>query len=216
MAASSGIRAEVAIRSPSGCPVAEVSAETGAASHTVSRGMGPPEGGPVTEEFLLDAEVEVDRADVERVFSYGGRDVYRFERDRGVSCPCETIERHDCPVVDVRTRDGVLDVVFHAPDMDRLRAVVSDVRAAFDQVEVRRLLRSTEDRSESELVFVDAGSLTDRQREVLETAHEMGYFDHPKGANAGQVAEALGITTSTFTEHLSAAQSKLFAGILAE
>jgi len=216
MTASSGIRAEVAIRSPSGCPVADISAETGAASQTVSRGMGPPEGGPVTEEFLLNADVAVDRDDVERVFSYGGRDVYRFERDRTIGCPCETIERHDCPVVDVRTRDGVLDVVFHAPDMDRLRAVIGDVREAFDGVEVRRLLRSTEGRNEQELVFVDAGSLTDRQREVLETAHEMGYFDHPKGANAGEVAEALGITTSTFTEHLSAAQSKLFAGILAE
>jgi predicted DNA binding protein len=116
--------------------------------------------------------------------------------------------------VDVHTRDGTLYLVFHAPDMDRLQAVIGDVRDAFDGVEVRRLLRSSEERSEQELVFVDSSSLTDRQREVLETAHEMGYFEHPKGANVGEVAEAIGITTSTFTEHLSAAQSKPFAGIL--
>jgi predicted DNA binding protein len=42
----------------------------------------------------------------------------------------------------------------------------------------------------------------------------MGYFEHPKGANAGEVAEALAITTATFSEHLSAAQSKLFDAIL--
>lgn len=214
MMASSGIRAEIAVRSPGSCPIASVSAETGATSRTVSRSVGSPADAVVTEEFVLDSDVEVDREDVEHVFSYGSRDVYRFSRERGAGCPCEAIERHDCPVVDVSTRDGTLYLVFHAPDMDRLQAVVSDFRESFDGVEVRRLLRSREDKTEQELVFVDSGSLTDRQREVLETAHEMGYFEHPKGANAGQVAEALGITTSTFTEHLSAAQSKLFSAIL--
>ena len=211
---SSGIRAELAIHGPGNCPIASVSAETGATSRSISRSMGTVEGGTVTEEFALDAGVEVDREGVERVFSYGSQDVYRFERERGAGCPCEAIELHDCPVVDVHTRAGTLYLVFHAPDMDRLQAVIGDVREAFDGVEVRRLLRSSEDRSEQELVFVDSGELTERQREVLETAHEMGYFEHPKGANAGEVAEALGITTSTFTEHLSAAQSKLFAAIL--
>ena len=213
---TTGIRAEVAIRSPGGCPIASVSADTGASSRSISRSMGSPDGDTVTEEFTLDASVPVDRDDVERVFSYGSRDVYRFKRERGAGCPCEAIERHECPIVDVHTRDGTLYLVFHAPDMDRLKAVIGDVRGTFDDVEVRRLLRSSEDRDERELVFVDSGALTDRQREVLETAHEMGYFEHPKGANAGEVAEALGITSSTFTEHLSAAQSKLFAAILGD
>jgi len=211
----SGIRAEVAIRTPDGCQIASISEETGATSRSISRSTGPLDAAAVTEEFVLDSDVPVDREGVDRVFSYGSRDVYRYSRERGIGCPCEVIERHDCPVVDVHTSDGTLYLVFHAPDMDRLQAVIGDVRDAFAGVEVRRLLRSSEDRSDRELVFVDSSSLTDRQREVLETAHEMGYFEHPKGANAGQVAEALGITTSTFTEHLSAAQSKLFDAILA-
>jgi hypothetical protein len=49
---------------------------------------------------------------------------------------------------------------------------------------------------------------------VLETAHRMGYFDHPKGADAGDVADELGISRSTLAEHLSTAQSKLFDAIL--
>ena len=214
--APAGIRAEIAVDSPGGCPVASVSGETGAESRTVSRTSRPLEAETVTEEFVLDADVEVDRDDVERVFSYGESDVYRFQRSQGAGCPCETIERHDCPVVDVSARDGTLHLVFHAPDMDRLQSIVADFQAAYDGVSVRRLLRSSEDRTEQDLVFVDCGTLTDRQREVLEIAHEMGYFTHPKGANAGQVAEALGITTSTFTEHLAAAQSKLFSAILEE
>lgn len=63
-------------------------------------------------------------------------------------------------------------------------------------------------------VVVDRGTLTDRQREVLETAHRMGYFEHPKRTNAGEVAAELGITTSTLTGHLSAAQRMLLGVIL--
>lgn len=56
--------------------------------------------------------------------------------------------------------------------------------------------------------------LTDRQREVLELAHELGYFDHPKRANKGDVAAELGVTTSTVSEHLSMTQRKLMESIL--
>jgi predicted DNA binding protein len=76
------------------------------------------------------------------------------------------------------------------------------------------LLRSRVDHEESDLVFVDRSVLTERQREVLETAHEMGYFEHPKGANAGEVADELDISTSTFSEHLAASQRKLMDALL--
>ena len=64
------------------------------------------------------------------------------------------------------------------------------------------------------LVPVDVGRLTDRQREVLETAYGMGYFEYPRGANASEVAGELGIEPSTLAEHLAAAQSKLLAELL--
>jgi hypothetical protein len=98
--------------------------------------------------------------------------------------------------------------------MEELRGAVTALRDVYEDVDVKRLVSSREGDGTADLVFVDRGELTDRQREVLETAHQMGYFDHPKGANAGEVADELGITTSTFTEHLSAAQSKLLTSIL--
>jgi len=42
----------------------------------------------------------------------------------------------------------------------------------------------------------------------------VAYFERPKGANATEVAERLGIAQSTFTEHLMAAQRKLLADVL--
>lgn len=41
-----------------------------------------------------------------------------------------------------------------------------------------RLLQSSTNGSQ-DLVLVEHDQFTDRQREVLETVHEMGYFDHP-------------------------------------
>lgn len=70
--------------------------------------------------------------------------------------------------------------------------------------------------SSNSTVNVDRGKLTDRQLEVLETAHEMGYYQYPRGANASEVAEALDICPSTLAEHLAAAQTKLLEDVLAD
>ena len=51
--------------------------------------------------------------------------------------------------------------------------------------------------------------LTDRQREVLRAAYEAGYYDWPRDCTGQEVAEALGITSSTFSQHIHAAERKL-------
>ncbi|MFB6097410.1 MAG: helix-turn-helix domain-containing protein [Haloferacaceae archaeon] len=215
---SGGIRAEVSVDAPDGCPIAAVSGETGSTSYSVSKSVAPGDDAVMTEEFVLDADVEptVDDAveEPEVVFSYGDQQVLRFSRERGTGCPCERIEQFDCPVVDVHTRDGTLYLAFHAPDMERLSDALSSMRERYPQVRVQQLLRSKVDHEDEDIAFVDRSVLTERQREVLETAHEMGYFEHPKDANAGEVAAALDISPSTFSEHLSAAQRKLLESLV--
>ncbi|WP_226022679.1 bacterio-opsin activator domain-containing protein [Halomicrobium salinisoli] len=53
--------------------------------------------------------------------------------------------------------------------------------------------------------------LTDRQREALRAAHEEGYFEWPREATGEDLAERLGITPPTFSQHLRAAERKLVA-----
>lgn len=65
------------------------------------------------------------------------------------------------------------------------------------------------DRPEDENIVT--GELTDRQRQVLELAIEAGYFERPRHNNTSELADALGISRATFTQHLRAAQRKLFA-----
>lgn len=53
------------------------------------------------------------------------------------------------------------------------------------------------------------GVLSRRQREVFETARERGYYDWPKGCSASELADELGIATSTLHEHLHKVEAKL-------
>ncbi|WP_435065325.1 bacterio-opsin activator domain-containing protein [Halobaculum sp. EA56] len=52
--------------------------------------------------------------------------------------------------------------------------------------------------------------LTDRQLQALRTAHAMGYFERPREATAAEVADELGVTDSTFGQHLRVAERKVF------
>lgn len=215
-----GIRAEVRVEDPCDCPIATISGETGESTHSISKSVNPGDEGRVTEEFILNEEaavkdVQLESVDLEEVFSYGSKQVYRFSRSRAHRCPCDCVEEFDSPVIDVRTEGDSLIMSFHAPDMDRVKQIVAALQEKYPSLDLQRLLRSESDQSEQNLVFIDRSDLTERQQEVLKTAHDMGYFEHPKGANAGEVAEELGITTSTFSEHLATAQNKLLGSILA-
>lgn len=54
-------------------------------------------------------------------------------------------------------------------------------------------------------------TLTDRQRDVLETAHEMGYYEVPRKTTSKTVAAELDLDVSTVTEHLQRAERNLLA-----
>jgi DNA-binding CsgD family transcriptional regulator len=211
-----GIRVECKITEPSGCTVAAATGAAGSTTDGVSKAVNPETPSRVTEEFAMAGRPDgaALEDDLTPVFGYGEETVYRFERELGRECPCEVVERRDCPVVDVRARGHDLYLTFHAPSMNRLQSVVRDLRDAFPGLSVQRLLRTGAESPDDSAVLVDRGVLTARQREVLETAQRMGYFEHPKEANASEVAEAIDISPSTFAEHLAAAQGKLLDAIL--
>jgi len=51
--------------------------------------------------------------------------------------------------------------------------------------------------------------LTDKQREVLDTAREMGYFEVPRDATAAEIAEELDISPQAVSERMRRAISAL-------
>jgi predicted DNA binding protein len=56
--------------------------------------------------------------------------------------------------------------------------------------------------------------LTERQRAALIRAHTSGYFEWPHETNGDEIAESMGVTRSTFHQHLRAAQRKIATAIV--
>ena len=56
--------------------------------------------------------------------------------------------------------------------------------------------------------------LTARQREVIETAWEMGYYEVPKQVSADDIATEMSLDSSTVNEHLQRAERNLLGQIL--
>ncbi|PCR91189.1 helix-turn-helix domain-containing protein [Natrinema ejinorense] len=211
-----GFRATVVIDEPGDCPVADISGDTGEPVDSVSRSAQSTADGTVVEEFGIAADASIDGdSDVELtpVQSTDRESIYRFERDSDVDCACEIIERTGTPVSSIRGQDGALLLSFRTLELAEIAEIVDDLRMYFDGVLVEELTQDHDDAT-ADPVVVNRDALTTRQREILETAHEMGYFDYPKGANATDVAEELDVARSTFTEHLAAAQTKLMDAIL--
>lgn len=208
---ASGIRVELAAEGVAACPVTSMS-ETYEVESVVTT---PREDGVVGEVTLdrpsTDGETAPPHDDADPVFDDGERSIYRFEADG--DCPCGRVPDHGCPVRDVHADGGTLVLSFLVADLETVRSVVADLRSCCDAVRVRRLTHSAPD--DRTLLLVDRSAFTDRQYEVLRTAHEMGYFDRPKAATADEVATELDIAPATFSEHLATTQSKLLDQILA-
>ncbi|MFC7229596.1 helix-turn-helix domain-containing protein [Salinirubellus salinus] len=204
---------------PSNCPVAALSAETATPVTDVTWSRADE---TFTEEFRVDSDVAAENttalADADPVLEVGDERVYQFSREAGpdATCACEVVESLGHPLADVRVEGGDLVLTLHLPGVERLQEVVSDLEAVADDVEMRYLVHAAADgEGRGDRTVVDRGRLTERQREVLATAYELGYFEYPREANATEVAEALDVGLSTFAEHLAAAQGKLLSETLA-
>ena len=212
MQMGSGIRAEVSLPAASPSPFGGV-VDGSTPVYSVARSSSATDPETVVLEFIADADLPVPEG-VEVVFDYGAKAAYRFEAPCVEESPFAVLDRHGVPVSETTIRDGRLVVTFHATDLPTLRSVLDGFQESCSDMEVLRLLQSSSTPEESDLVTVDRSDLTERQREVLTAAYDAGYFDHPKGANAGEVAESLGIDRSTFSEHIAAAQRKLLSTLL--
>jgi predicted DNA binding protein len=211
---SRGIRAEVRIERPGDCQVPAISEESEVVD--VLRSPTSPEETTVEVTVKNHENHEACLPRAESVFEFDTEAVYRLHQPRTGGCVCQYIEQLGSPVRDLVVEDGTVTVSFLVANLDNLQRVIRGLKSRFGGVFICRLTRSETECSEDDLVYVDRSTLTERQREVLCVAHEQGYFEHPRGANACELAERLDIAPATFGEHLAAAQRKIMDAVLDE
>jgi hypothetical protein len=198
-----GVRVEVVVRDPTPAPVASA-LPPGAVAEDVDR---------VRVDDAVVSQFRADRAvDAELVFDGGDEFVYRCRSRAAGPFPSDAVESLGYPVssVTVRTAPDRVRLRLSLPAADPLGDVIDALEATGGSVRLERLTSSGGADTRSDPVVVDLGRLTERQREVVRTAQRLGYFDHPRKASATEVADAMGIARATFSEHLAAAQRRVF------
>ncbi|WP_254538879.1 bacterio-opsin activator domain-containing protein [Halomarina litorea] len=114
----------------------------------------------------------------------------------------------------VTARPGESRIVVEVPAGTDVRALVDTYRARHDDVQLVRKQHVVPTASLSGVVTASAlGSLTERQRTVLQSAYFGGYYEWPRASTAEEIAAVIGISPSTFHEHLRKAHHHLLEAL---
>lgn len=127
------------------------------------------------------------------------------------SCVCRIVRSHAC-VSDIEAVQGN-ELVFSLTirGREKLRNIVSELRTQGASVSLQRLVdMDSEDRGGAAADSV----ITDKQREAIRIAYEFGYYETPREADLGDVADELGVSKSAASQRLNAVASKLVVGLL--
>ena len=104
---------------------------------------------------------------------------------------------------------GRAAITFELPSREHLQPAIDRLNDRYGPVTVRSVREETQ-RTRDRRSAVDLDALTDKQLGAVEAAYRHGYFDRPRGHAAVEIAESLGITHTTYLQHLRVAQRKVF------
>lgn len=199
------VTARFRIEIPSEAWVSEISRTFPDATFRLLAGVPTERGAMHLGEVRADSPAAVSRAieshpsvvSYRRLHAADGRGLARYETaEAGLYGFVErTALVPDYPVV---VRDGWFEVAL-TDTRDRFDAVRSALNRSSLTYELLSVVQSV-DRS---------GLLTDRQRELLERALQEGYFEVPRECTLGDVADTVGVDTSTASGVLRRAQARL-------
>ncbi|MCU4799192.1 GAF domain-containing protein [Halobacteria archaeon HArc-gm2] len=149
---------------------------------------------------------------VDSVTHVGGNGAHRFDAVVGGEMVGSVVAASG-GVTQTVTADGrSLVATVTVPDSLAVRTFLDRLARRYPDTELlaRRERESASMARERFLQRLES-SLTDRQLEVLRTAHDQGFFRSPRDATGQDVADALGVSQPTISHHLRAGEGTLFS-----
>lgn len=183
-----------------------------------------PRGDGAYAEFYSVADMDLDRL-MDFAEAHDDSEAQFLSRDE-TSGLLELVVTADCPALSlaelgalprqVTCAEGVCRIVSEIPPQYDAADVVSrfgDEYPNADLVAKRDKPYFTPMFSHRELDHALRDRLTDRQREVLQLAHDRGYYEWPRRITQEELAEELDLSAATVTQHLRSAEQKLITMI---
>ncbi|WP_247002457.1 PAS domain-containing protein [Halosolutus gelatinilyticus] len=119
--------------------------------------------------------------------------------------------RHGGSPQSIRATPSEMTVVVDVPTTVDVREFVEMLRERYPSVELTgRHDTRRDERLRQQRVTSLVETLTDRQREILQTAYLAGFFEWPRESTGEDVAEMLDVSQPTVNRHLRLGQRRLF------
>lgn len=132
-------------------------------------------------------------------------------------CPARALAERGAIPRTVESEGGEGTIVVEIPGGEAVPTVIDSFLEEHPGVELvakRTTERFTPLFTQEELQQALGERLTPRQREVLTTAFDLGYYEPTGGASGAAIADELGISPPTVSQHLQAAERKLVTILL--
>lgn len=193
------------------CPLAAATRETG----TVVEANPPQlrQDGNV----LLQCSTTAEDADaLANVLDADDRLRYLHAAGAGERVNVRCLSKHPCVVQRLTDAGFMVESIRYDDGEERYtgavvgRDVLEGVMAAAGETVGVTLQRVYPLGSEDDQPVAERWPFTTAQEAALRTAYDLGYFEVPRRADAGEVADALGISKSAFLERLRRGQAAIF------
>ena len=149
---------------------------------------------------------------VESVRSVGGDDDPRFAATVTAPTLPGRLADYGAEVESLRADPDGVDVTLTLPQSADVRLLIEALEKQYREVELRARREGNSPGETPETLSASVTDrLTDRQQEVVRTAHLSGYFEWPRASTGEEVAETLDITQPTFNRHLRTTERTLFS-----
>ncbi|WP_050032408.1 bacterio-opsin activator domain-containing protein [Halorubrum halophilum] len=124
------------------------------------------------------------------------------------------LAKHGAIVTEITVADGEFQFVVDVPPGRNKHQLVEIVQDHYPDATLRAQWTVARDEpSIADFHLAFENQLTKKQRAVLKTAFHAGYFDWPRQSTGEEVAELLGVTQATFSEHFRGAERTLFEAV---
>ncbi|NGM67904.1 GAF domain-containing protein [Natronolimnobius sp. AArcel1] len=126
------------------------------------------------------------------------------------------LANHGAMIQRLDVDDRVADLALELPNGQSARSAYNTVTERYDRVELLSYHETDQPTQTPRDITAQLDErLTDRQQMALRKAYYANYFEWPRDVSGEELADSMGVSRSTFHQHLRAAQRKLLEELFA-